>query len=84
MGLRRFLMLVAAIKHSHNRGQPKWLQVYEQNSYAYHRALSEYRVRLSRKLSQTDRANVRYWMGKDRVLGKPENRSVAQWAMERD
>lgn len=84
IGLRRFLMLVAAIKKSHNRGQPKWQQVYEQNQYAYHRALTEYHVRLNRKLSMTDRAKVRLWMGKAGVLSAEEHRSIARWAMERD
>lgn len=84
IGLRRFLMLVAAIKRSHNRGQPRWLQVYEQNTYAYRQALDEYHVRLNRRLSMTDRANVRYWMGKEGVLSDAENRNIARWAMERD
>lgn len=84
LGLRRFLMLVARIKRSHNRGQPRWLQVYEQNAYAYHRALNEYHIRLPRSWSMTDRAQVRVWMGKAGVLSHPENRNVARWAMERD
>jgi hypothetical protein len=83
-GLRHFLMLVAAIKHKHQRGQPKWLIVYEQNVYAYHRALTQYHVRLGRKLSLTDRAKVRLWMGKAGVLSSDEYRNVARWAMERD
>jgi hypothetical protein len=84
IGLRRFLMLVGAIKKRHQRGQPKWQKVYEQNVYAYHRALSEYHVRLSRQLSLTDRAKVRLWMGKAGMLSSDEHRNIARWAMERD
>jgi len=77
-------MLVGAIKKHHQRGQPKWQQVYEQNAYAYHQALQEYHVRLGRRLSLTDRAKVRVWMGKAGVLSNEEHRNIARWAMERD
>ena len=35
LSLRRFLKLVAAIYYSHNRGQPTWQILYEQNQFAY-------------------------------------------------
>lgn len=84
IGLRRFLMLVAAIKYSHNRGQPRWQQVYEQNTFAYHRALEQYHVRLSKRWSLTDRARVRYWMGREKVLSDPQHAAAARWATERE
>lgn len=83
LGLRRFLMMAAAIKYSHNRGQPRWQQVYEQNEYAYHRALAEYHIRLPRRYSLTDRARVRYWMGQEKGA-LTEHAYAARWAMERD
>jgi len=82
-GLRRFLMLVANVKHHHNRGQPRWQALYEQNQYAYRRALDEYHVRLASTMSQGDRARVRYWMGRAGVLNDPDKQNIARWAMER-
>lgn len=82
-GLRRFLLLSAAIRHSHNRGQPKWLQIYEQNAYAARRALSEYHVRLPRHLSLTDRAKVRLLMTQDASWADSEWLHVVKWSQER-
>lgn len=84
LGLRRFLMLVGAIRHSHNRGQPPWQRLYEQNVYAYQRGLSEYHVRFPARFSASDRARVRYSMGKSGVVSDPDKRSIARWAQERD
>lgn len=82
-GLRRFLMLVAAIRHKHNRGQPQWLKLYEANTFAQRRALSEYRRVIPRRYSDTDRARVRQLMGRDGVLNDPRVKHIADWAMNR-
>ncbi len=59
-GLRIFLKLVASIKFSHNRGQPLWQQLYEQNAWAFHEALDHFGVRLRSSYADLDRAYARY------------------------
>jgi hypothetical protein len=85
MGLRRFLMLVAGIRYHHNRGQPEWRVIYEQNVYAFHKALESYHRRLPKRWSSTDRARVRYLMGRDgNSLSDPANATIVRWTMERE
>ena len=87
-GIRRFLMLYAQIIKSHNRGQPEWQRIYEQNQVAV-QVGRQMGLRFPKWLSLEDRAKV------DRILRKgtsfpiyPPNASnhdpVIQWARDRD
>lgn len=59
-GLRHFLKLVASIIYSHNRGQPEWRKLYEQNVWAYHTALAQFGVRFRSSYADEDRARAAY------------------------
>lgn len=54
--LRTFLKLVGAIIHSHNRGQPRWQLLYEQNRYAYTTAYHKLSITIPSQLADLDRA----------------------------
>jgi hypothetical protein len=56
-GMRNFLKLVGAIYYRHNRGQPRWRMIYEQNRYAYGMS-REWGLQIPSRLSATDRALV--------------------------
>jgi hypothetical protein len=53
--LRKFFKAAGAIIHSHNRGQPIWVQLYEQNRFAYSTA-RRLRIKIPSALADTDRA----------------------------
>lgn len=55
--LRRYLKLVGAVIHSHNRGQPLWVRLYEQNTYASRTAL-QFGIRIPSALADEDRARA--------------------------
>jgi hypothetical protein len=57
-GLRNFLKLYVSITNSHNRGQPEWQIIYEQNVGAYRIALERFGLRFGKHLSKADRARV--------------------------
>jgi hypothetical protein len=75
-GLRLFLKLGASIVYSHNRGQPEWRMLYEQNAWAFQIALAAFRVRLNRSYADNDRARARY-------LARNEHLSVTDPAIYR-
>lgn len=77
-GIRRFLMLIASILHSHNRGQPEWQKLYEQNTWAGQAAI-KMGVRVPRKFSMLDRAKTYRLIRNEEVP-----RAVREWAIHRD
>lgn len=56
-GLRRFLKLVASVLKSHNRGQPEWQRLFEQNEWAKS-AAHQMGLRIPIHLSAYDRAKA--------------------------
>lgn len=81
-GLRRFLMLVAACRFRHNRGQPKWQQIYEQNTWAWDTALTVFHRRFPHSYSNTDRARVHFLLRKATDTGFTYRRA-RYWANNR-
>ena len=79
-GLRNFLKLVGACIHSHNRGQPEWQQLFEQNQYAYHKAM-QFGVRIPAHLSHYDRARVHELLRQEHLTQK--QRQIMLWAIRR-
>lgn len=79
-GLRRFLMLVGALTYRHNKGQPDWVKLYEQNIFAHDSAMKAGR-RIPARCSWTDRARVAYYLHKNGVSDVPVN--VRAWASRR-
>lgn len=57
-GIRNFLMLIADVYLSHNRGQPMWLKVYQRNVWA-DREAKTLRLRFPLVWSRDDRLYVR-------------------------
>jgi hypothetical protein len=55
--LRHFLKLMAAIVYSHNRGQPVWQQLYEQNQFAEKTSL-KLGIRIPSAWADLDRARA--------------------------
>jgi len=68
-GLRNFLKLYASIIKSHNRGQPEWQRIYEQNQVAYSLALRKFGIRFGTHLSNYDRHRV-YQLLIDKKTGR--------------
>lgn len=77
-GLRNFLKLYVSITKSHNRGQPEWLKIYEQNIEAFHIAYEQFGIRFGYHLTEHDRARCRKLLTK--VSPKPRN--VYMWSRE--
>ena len=77
-GLRNFLKLYVSITKSHNRGQPEWQRIYEQNIGAYHIALERFGVRFGYHLAKADRARCRKLL--DKMSPKPRNAYL--WSRE--
>jgi hypothetical protein len=57
-GIRQFLMLVADIRLSLNRGQPEWHRIWYRNIWAQREALETWRMRLPVEYSKNDRLRV--------------------------
>lgn len=77
-GLRNFLKLYVSIWKSHNRGQPIWQQLHEQNTHAYEIARGRYGIILPKRLSKVDRARALA----DLVNVTPQPQPAIQWAKE--
>lgn len=78
--LRRFLMLLAAIVHSHNRGQPIWQQLYEQNRYAEKTALG-LRIRIPSAWGDMDRARAHDAIARS---GQEPDKELQRWMRQRN
>lgn len=76
-GARNFLKLIASIYRSHNRGQPEWLILYEQNMYAA-RYARRFGFRIPSRLMNEDRATV-LWQTRDQALSRT-NPAIWRWA----
>ena len=57
-GIRTFLMNVADVKLSLNRGQPDWLRIYDRNLWAQKEGLLTWHLRFPVEYSSTDRLRV--------------------------
>lgn len=86
-GLRKFLMLVHDLKEEwgglprilpRKVGAAQW--IHSRNMYAYRTALHDLGIRLDRKLSATDRAQVRHLLLMQG--GAPVVHSLRRWAAE--
>lgn len=77
--LRTYLKLVAAVIHSHNRGQPLWRQLYEQNTYASRTALQQFGIRIPSALSDLDRARALDSLRRS----KESDEQVTRWIRQR-
>jgi hypothetical protein len=80
LSLRRYLKLVAAIYYSHNRGQPTWQMLYEQNQFAYSTA-KRLGIRIPSVLADTDRAHAAEAMFR---AGTKPSRELQRWIRQRD
>ena len=54
-GIRQFLMLIADIYLSLNRGQPDWYRIYHRNLWAQEEGLKTWHLRFPVEYSTTDR-----------------------------
>lgn len=79
--LRTFLKLVGSIVHSHNRGQPLWVRLYEQNTYATKTALT-YGIRIPKRYADLDRAMAMDAMYRSRRSTPDQN--LRRWIRDRE
>ena len=77
-GLRNFLKLYVSVWKSHNRGQPLWFKLHEQNTLAYEIARGRYGIILPKRLSKVDRARALA----DLANVTPQPQPAIQWAKE--
>jgi hypothetical protein len=77
--LRRYLKLLGAIVHSHNRGQPIWQQLYEQNQFA-HETATKIRIRIPSVFADEDRAKAEAAAVRARVDIEPH---ILKWMHRR-
>jgi len=83
-GIRNFLMLIAEVYLSHNRGQPNWLRLYETNTWADKEA-HKINLRFPISWSRTARFYVRavlLWEGREPYTGPVDYDAIWKWTEE--